>query len=184
MTGQMGVVARKSWMRRIIDEALGTTAIAPTAEVTLELRNTGGLDVVPDLAMELAGKVHLTRGPHEKMTTFLERMRLKKSGRKPKTQTEFDRREYRMFASPGRVVDGPPRPTAPKHGAPLNTAEFTREKALLFSDGSFRIPGRRRLQAMNAAGDTVILSGRQLRRLRKTTRRNLKASQQEAVATA
>lgn len=93
-------------------------------------------------------------------------------------------REVSIMVSPGRV-DGAQgalvaRPTAPKQGDPLNQVEFKRGKMLLFSDGSFRTPGRRRF-LVSKDGQVSSLSGRQLRKLRKSVRRNAKTATAQAL---
>lgn len=90
----------------------------------------------------------------------------------------------KCYSSPGTMVAGRPRPTAPRAGAELNHVTFrTGEKQLVFSDGSFRAPGRRHLLVQHH-GVVEALSGRQLRNLRKATRRGVKAAQAKAVPTA
>lgn len=86
----------------------------------------------------------------------------------------------RVFSSPGRMVgnEGPlvAKPTAAGPRKPLNQVHFKAGAQLLFADGSFRSPGRRRIHAIiDKTGQEVVISGRQLRNLRKAGRRNAKA---------
>lgn len=78
-------------------------------------------------------------------------------------------RGVRVFQSPGRIAEGPARPTAGASGA-LNTIDFRSGKQLLYTDGSFRQPGRRRIHVV-LNGEDVVLGGRRLRNLKKRGRR-------------
>lgn len=87
----------------------------------------------------------------------------------------------RVFTSPGRMDEDKfgaivPKPTAAGSRKPLNQVHFKAGNQLVFSDGSFRNPGRRRVKAtVIKTGQPVVVSGRQLRNLRKASRRIAKA---------
>jgi hypothetical protein len=106
-----------------------------------------------------------------------ERLALRRAARESKGL--WKDRKVRVFESPGTLVMGTARPTSAGKDKPLNTVNFLKGVQLVFSDGSFRAPGRRRLKKV----DGTVLSGRQLRILRKTSRRNVKlAAQQDELA--
>lgn len=99
-------------------------------------------------------------------------------------QNQKDQRVVAVFRSPGTIRAGRPVPTMPSAGAELNQVKFqSGPSALLYSDGSFRKPGRRRV-LVSKGGRTFVLSGRQLRNLRKAARRNQKAAALQAAAAA
>lgn len=86
----------------------------------------------------------------------------------------------RVFASPGRLEGKQgalvAKPTAEARNKPINQVHFKAGAQLMYSDGSFRAPGRRRIHAIiDKTGQEVVISGRQLRNLRKASRRNAKA---------
>lgn len=87
-------------------------------------------------------------------------------------------RKVAVYHSLGTLAEGKARPTSAGKDKPLNTVNFKTGQQLVFSDGSFRSPGRRRLRRQ----DGTVLSGRQLRHLQKTARRTMKAAAERDAA--
>lgn len=84
----------------------------------------------------------------------------------------------KVYHSPGHVANGRPRPTGESLAdgqVKLHAVQFSNHQQLVYSDGSFRSPGRRKIVVQMPNGEAHQLSGRQLRALRKTARRQNKA---------
>jgi hypothetical protein len=135
--------------------------------------------------------MRLGRGGQDGIRAAVNKLLGRKGTTEPKQPTKsFLRRQastrmLKFYVSPGRIADGVTAlPTAPAAGEELNSVTFARgDKQLVFSDGSFRSPGRRRLR-VTQNGQTTVLSGRQLRKMRKLARRAAKHQAQRAAVMA